>query len=236
MNQMGMVADAERLPWLTDDKKPKRSWRGPLLFAGGTLAALLVAGVSYWIGMQTAPSIAPAAPPPATTIELPEPVVGTPELIQAEPSVADAAPERVVVPEAAQPQRAAPIERRAPVRAKPKVAPVRKVAAKPRAPKKAALKNWPVRQVDGAAGRMVRIGTFATPRLAKKGWWKVTGTWPGMAKIPTLVVPVQSLRNGQTYYRLQMGTTSQAHSEVLCQRMRIIGQSCVVVGLPAKTA
>ena len=83
---------------------------------------------------------------------------------------------------------------------------------------------------------MVRIGTFASPRLAKKGWWRVTGTYPGMSRIPTLVVPVQSLRNGQTYYRLQMGTTSQAHSEVLCQRMRIIGQSCVVVGLPAKTA
>jgi hypothetical protein len=33
-----------------------------------------------------------------------------------------------------------------------------------------------------------------------------------------------------------MGTTSHAHSEVLCQRMRIIGQSCVVIGLPAKTA
>ena len=42
MNQMGVVADAERLPWLTDDKKPKRSWRGPLLFVAGTLAALLV--------------------------------------------------------------------------------------------------------------------------------------------------------------------------------------------------
>jgi len=52
-----------------------------------------------------------------------------------------------------------------------------------------------------------------------------------MKKIPALVVPVASLRNGKTYYRLQMGTSSQAHSEVLCQRMRIIGQSCVVVGL-----
>ena len=42
---------------------------------------------------------------------------------------------------------------------------------------------------------------------------------------------VPSLRNGRTYYRLQYGTTSQAHSEILCQRMRIVGQSCVVVGL-----
>jgi hypothetical protein len=28
-----------------------------------------------------------------------------------------------------------------------------------------------------------------------------------------------------------MGTTSQAHSTVLCQRMRMIGQGCVVIGL-----
>ena len=41
-----------------------------------------------------------------------------------------------------------------------------------------------------------------------------------------------SLRNGRTYYRLQFGTSSQAHSAVLCQRMRTIGQSCVEVGLP----
>jgi hypothetical protein len=39
------------------------------------------------------------------------------------------------------------------------------------------------------------------------------------------------MRNGRTYYRLQFGTTSQAHSEVLCQRMKTIGQSCVVVDL-----
>ena len=106
----------------------------------------------------------------------------------------------------------------------------------PSPPKKTVLRPWPVREVDGASGRMVRIGTFASARQAKRGWWKVVGTYPGMKRIPALVVPVQSLRNGQTYYRLQMGTTSQAHSEVLCQRMRIVGQSCVVIGLPAKTA
>jgi hypothetical protein len=30
-----------------------------------------------------------------------------------------------------------------------------------------------------------------------------------------------------------MGTTSQAHSAVLCQRMRMIAQPCVVIGLAA---
>jgi hypothetical protein len=82
---------------------------------------------------------------------------------------------------------------------------------------------------------MVRIGTFATVRQAKKGWWGVVRAYPGMRRLPTVVVPVRSLRNGQVYYRLQMGTTSQAHSEVLCQRMRMIAQSCVVIGLPASS-
>jgi hypothetical protein len=233
MNQMGMVADAERLPWLSDDR-PKRSRRGVSLIALGATAAVLVAGASYWLGMQTAPAGEPAELAPSTTIDLPEPMAGKAEMIPAEPTAEDAAPQPMAVPEA-QPQRAAPsIERRTPARAKRRAA-ARKPASAA-APEKKVLRPWPVRQVEGAAGRMVRIGTFATPRQAKKGWWKVVGTYPGMKRIQTLVVPVRSLRNGQTYYRLQMGTTSHAHSEVLCQRMRVIGQSCVVIGLPvAKT-
>lgn len=232
MNQMGAVADAERLPWLTDDK-PRKGGRGTLLVLLAGLATVAIAAGSYWAGMQTAP--AEEAPAPATTtIELPEPVVGKPEVIPTEPTIEDARPAPMLTPEA-EPQRTAPsIERRAQVRAKPKPAARKRVA--PTVPKKAVLKPWPVRQVEGASGRMVRIGTFATARQAKRGWWKVVGTYPGMKRIPALVVPVQSLRNGQTYYRLQMGTTSHAHSEVLCQRMRIIGQSCVVIGLPQTSA
>ena len=228
MNQMGMVADGERLPWLTDDK-PKRKRRGVPLIALGLLATLLVAGASYWLGMQTAPADEAAQIAPSTTIDLPEPMAGRAEVIPAEPTADEAKPQAMVAPEA-QPQRAAPVaERKAPARAKPKAAGKKRAASA--TPEKTVLKPWPVREVEGANGRMVRIGTFATARSAKKGWWKVVGTYPGMKKIPTLVVPVQSLRNGQTYYRLQMGTTSQAHSEVLCQRMKMIGQSCVVIGL-----
>jgi hypothetical protein len=36
------------------------------------------------------------------------------------------------------------------------------------------------------------------------------------------------------FYRFRIGTTSQAHSEVLCQRMEKIHLSCAVVGLPWK--
>jgi hypothetical protein len=83
--------------------------------------------------------------------------------------------------------------------------------------------------VEGASGRLVRVGTFRTARQAKKGWWAIVRMNPTLKRLPALVVPVQSQRDGRVYYRLQMGTTSQAHSTVLCQRMRMIGQSCVVI-------
>ena len=78
---------------------------------------------------------------------------------------------------------------------------------------------------------MVRIGTFSSRRQAKQAWGRVVRVYPGMSRLRAVVAPVPSLRDGRTYYRLQFGTTSHAHSAVLCQRMRMIGQSCVVVGL-----
>jgi hypothetical protein len=97
------------------------------------------------------------------------------------------------------------------------------------------LTIWPVRALDGASGRLVRIGTFHTAHEAKKGWSAIMKVNPALKRLPALVVPVRSLRDRQTYYRLQMGTTSQAHSAVLCQRMRMIAQSCVVIGLGGLT-
>jgi len=90
---------------------------------------------------------------------------------------------------------------------------------------------WPVRVIEGADGRLVRVGAFASVHQAKRGWWAIVRVNPALKRLPALVVPVRSLRNGQVYYRLQMGTTSQAHSTVLCQRMRMIAEPCVVIGL-----
>ena len=82
-----------------------------------------------------------------------------------------------------------------------------------------------------ASGRMVRVGTYSTLRQGKKAWSRLAGVYPAMKTLPAVVTDIPSLRNGRVYYRLQIGTTSQAHSEVLCQRMKAIGQSCVVVDL-----
>jgi hypothetical protein len=92
-------------------------------------------------------------------------------------------------------------------------------------------KPWPVRAVDGAGGRLVRIGAFSTVHEAKRGWWAIVRRDPSLERLPALVVPVRSPRNRRPYYRLQMGTTSPAHSAALCQRMRMIARSCVVIGL-----
>ena len=82
-----------------------------------------------------------------------------------------------------------------------------------------------------ASGRMVRVGTYANLRQGKQAWSRLAKVFPGMKKLPAVVTDIPSQRNGKVYYRLQIGTTSQAHSEVLCQRMKAIGQSCVVVDL-----
>ena len=64
---------------------------------------------------------------------------------------------------------------------------------------------------------------------SRPGDWNAS-VYDRVADPQALVVAVRSLRTGRVYYRLQMGTTSQAHSAVLCQRMRMIAKSCVVIG------
>jgi hypothetical protein len=58
-------------------------------------------------------------------------------------------------------------------------------------------------------------------------------TYPAMAHLPAVVRPDRNSK-GRVFYRFRVGTTSQAHSEVLCQRMQRIRFSCAVVGLPWK--
>ncbi|MEO6255680.1 MAG: hypothetical protein ABIO69_02625, partial [Sphingomicrobium sp.] len=53
MSDSQAVLDPDRLPWLTDDRQPrgKRAWTSVLLLA--IVATLLLAGVSYWLGMES---------------------------------------------------------------------------------------------------------------------------------------------------------------------------------------
>jgi hypothetical protein len=59
----------------------------------------------------------------------------------------------------------------------------------------------------------------------------MTRAYPAVGRLPATVVSARN-SHGRYFYRFQIGTTSQAHSEVLCQRMERIRFSCAVVGLP----
>jgi hypothetical protein len=243
--------DPDRLPWLPDERARVASRRRqPSLLLLGLLGLLLVAAASYFAGVRSRqpdplpsapapapvvtqalqppqpapfpPVVEPAPPPPAPEVE---PATMPPAMVQRAPLARREAappPARVAEPEAAEPSppRPAPIQRQQ-----------QPVERQPAARTPARLQAWPADISQGASGRVVRIGTFATRLQAKRAWSKVVRVYPGMRRLRAVVAPVPSLRNGRTYYRLQFGTTSQAHSAVLCQRMRIVGQSCVVVGL-----
>lgn len=224
MSDSGSAAALDRLPWLDDEPNSLRKGRSSPLWRWAPPLLIAIAIGSYWLGTRSLDPDFPIQPPahrsPAetasrTTITLPEP-----RAPEAPPAVVEepAPPAVAAVPQV---RHGRAVTRKAAPRPAPRA------VAKPK-PKST---YWPAFTSTGASGRMVRIGTFSSRAQAKRGWARVMAIYPGMKRIPTAVVPIASRRDGKTYYRLQMGTSSQAHSEVLCQRMRIIGQSCVVVGL-----
>jgi hypothetical protein len=239
-------AAADRLPWLPDEPVRQSKHGRAALLAWALAAILAVAAASYWLGLrsggqQSAPQS--AAPRSTTTVQLPEPVALEP----AQPQVEfKAAPE--VNPPAARdvPLSAPRAEKRSiarparPSQAEPTPAVEESVAAQQpvAAPAKPAVNSdskpltvWPAWQSKGAKGRIVRIGAFGSRAQAKLGWRHMVTAYPAVAHLKATVVADRNSR-GRRFYRFQIGTTSQAHSEVLCQRMEKIALSCAVVGLP----
>ena len=178
------------------------------------------------------PQARAAEPPqPQVIFEPPPQVVPAPqrEVPIARPRVERRALERAVpVARGKAPQQANDVTSAEPVQ--PSVAPP---AAVPSPAADKPLKAWPASQSQGASGRIVRIGAFGTREQAKLGWRYMIQAYPAVAHLKATVVGDSNSR-GRHFYRFQIGTTSQAHSEVLCQRMEKIHLSCAVVGLPWK--
>lgn len=236
----------DRLPWLADEptvERPAgRNWHGLIGWILG--AALVIAGGGYWLGHRTATeSQAPTVTrtvPPARTAPMGEPEIAQPQL-QAEP-VPEAEP--IPVPTVSAPE--TPLKVRHKPRRRSAVAvhrnstpasvrrsekPAAKIASEVKRPGYPAL--WPSRVSSGASGRLVQIGAFGSRYQAKRGWWAMVRAYPALKRLPTVVNDARNSR-GRRFYRLQIGTTSQAHSEVLCQKMERIHFSCAVVGLPGE--
>ena len=223
------VSGMDRLPWLADEgEAPKRSrtlelvlWAVPLL--------VMVAIGSYWLGANGArwlggPGVErdpqPSAPPSTPIAEEPAPAFVQPLPEPVMPATAE--PPAAIAPAVDTPAKPRPAITKARPKAKPRSKP--KAEEKPTGPV-----YWPARVIEGSSGRLVRVGTFESRKQAKRAWFALMRVNPSLQRLPALVVPIASARDGKTYYRLQMGTTSQAHSVALCQKLRMIGQSCVVV-------
>lgn len=256
MSQAQAAAVIDRLPWLEDEAKPARSRppdeRGRTReIAGWAVAAtLLVAGAAYWMGAHSSRPSPRSEPTEATTtVPVPKPRATDEGREQQQPQlVLEPEPESSPAPireaEVARPRlRRAHVERRSSQRhqaARPrqeaepaleKVVSAQKAPPATVNPDSKPLTLWPASQSQGARGRIVRIGAFGSRQQAKLGWRYMVRAYPAVAHLPATVVEVRNSR-GRRFYRFQIGTTSQAHSEVLCQRMGRIRFSCAVVGLP----
>ncbi len=232
--------DVDRLPWLTDEHAPKKSGGRWWLTGLALIVVAAIAAVSFWFGMsRTSDSSGIRQPRPAVTTALPVPAPAEPVVQEVVPlpmpQVEPAPVQPPVVIRQQEEVRPAISSTPAKRRIVRKSAPSRSArvkssagSAKPVAEKKALQFSNPWESA-GASGRMVRVGTYSSLRQGKVAWSRLAKAFPAMKRLPAVVTDIPSQRNNRVYYRLQIGTTSQAHSEVLCQRMKAIGQSCIVV-------
>jgi hypothetical protein len=259
MTDSRTVGGLDRLPWLSDEplRKPpraptKRAKRD--LWPWAAASVLVVAGVSFWLGSrsETGPGPQRTIAPHSATVSVPQARPVQPEVhIVPQPQVAPMPSPQVREAPAPQIRIAPPPVRKVIVREivrsvvigapEKKAAPAAaKEAASSPAPaqprtsaRPAQLTPWPPRIITGASGRLVQIGAYGSRIQAKRGWAAMVRAYPAVAHLPALVVETRNSKS-RLFYRFQIGTTSQAHSEVLCQRMQKIELSCAVVGLPWK--
>jgi hypothetical protein len=129
MNDARAVVGMDRLPWLMDEPKPQaRANRGARELLGWAVAGfVMVAGISYWMGVETGRSgqdaITTSAETPRSTVKLPEPRAIAPEVpLPAVPEVR-LAPDRIVaIPE---PRAEKPVRPRRTSSTKRKLSPMR---------------------------------------------------------------------------------------------------------------
>lgn len=206
--------------------------KGKLLFAA-TTAILVIAASSYWIGVQSArqgttdaapvPSIeqpgatAVAARMQPTSSEMPS--IKSPDR-HPRAAGSDAVQKKVRPAIGSRKSRIALATRHA---GSSHPMPSRNPRDTRTDSKRTALGATP------ATYEMVRIGRFDSNEQAQREWTDVLRRWPDMRRLSVVPVQIKSLRDGKTYYRLQLGTSSRAHSEVVCKRAHDLDQSCSII-------
>jgi hypothetical protein len=243
MSRVEAAAGMDRLPWLPDEpqQRPAERRRNAVLpWAAATIVVTAAGGL--WLGTRSIdqqPATTTRAPGPATTVRLPEPRPAAHDVrLPAEREVSPLAAPQVRPAPAPDLRIVLPAEKSSAAKKKVDGATTAKELEKAPAvvappAQFAGPKPWNPRVFAGAAGRLVQIGAFGSVTQSKRGWWYMVRSYPAVAQLPAVVRQARNSK-GRIFYRFQVGTTSQAHSEVLCQRMERIRFSCAVIGLPWK--
>jgi cell division protein FtsN len=228
------VDPSERLPWLSDTSRPQprqpRRSPVPLLISISAAGAIAFAG---WSAIERRSEPAPAPVLPARTVPLPPPSPSA--SAGAEPQAPTAAEREALQPET-EPAATRPAEppRAKASRSKPKAATSAKPkpSQSPKAPAAVTPAYEPKAWNSGVRGRIIQLGAFRTSAQAQAEWRRVYSRYPLLRPLSPRVL--KSRVRGRTFYRLQLGTFSHAHSELLCQRLRTLGEGCMVLGLPRR--
>jgi hypothetical protein len=244
------------LPWLANEATPRS--RNSLREISGWLAAaaLFVGGGAYWLverGAQPSPS-PQVTPARTTTVVLPQA-----ETVRQQQASKVLAPSKhgpaAAVRRAPLETRHIQVAAAHPTITRVKYPEMLAQAAKPRPCKcasgaelaKAAGKDsgttslaysashpsplWPRPGVRPSQfqGRIVQVGAFAQVDEAKLVWRDMVRAYPAVAQFQPALIENRDW-NGHPFYQFQVGTASQADSEMLCQSMQRLNFRCAVMG------
>lgn len=115
--------------------------------------------------------------------------------------------------------------------AKPEPKPARRAVTasvkdetRPAKPEKAAA---PAPAAVPAGGALIQLGAYGNKAGAQEAWKKFTRRFDYLEPLTMVIEPVSV--GGQTLYRLRARTPTAADATGLCGRLRVAGESCMVV-------
>ena len=254
MADWALARDEDRLPWLEpfgESERGRKSKRKRKTASGAALVALMIAffgvglAVAFSLGYRFASSPAggavasgPRQAARSSSVEVPlAPPVPLPKVELVPPPVVAETPS-AVAPEPMTVEPVAPMARPTEAKAKAKKRYKRRPILRPFVN----IKKRPVPATApqpfrwqasapvavGPKGQMVQLGSYSTQSEADQAWRSIVWRYPYLRSKPRVVVPTPPV-GGYRYYRLRLGTETQAQSLVICQHLRARGQSCIVI-------
>lgn len=256
MSQAEAVAAGDRLPWLANEAMPRSTYNLREVSGWLIAAALVVGGGAFWLVETGQPNPASeVAPTRTTTVVLPQ-AQNSPSQSQSKKVVPvhgrrsysvlavshHAAHERTAAehpnvtaakaPNVAEAQKKAVVASADTAGSKPGAA---------RGPGSLASSSgrpsstWPrpALRPSQIHGGVVHVGAFADVQQAKLVWREMVRAYPAVAQFQPSLIENRDW-NGRPFYQFQVGTASQADSEMLCQSMERFNFRCAIVGLPWK--